>query len=144
VTRILEEKREDERRIDQLKTKIAQSMARDLESQSKEKNGVRYLITRTEGLDRRQMRELADALRNKWKSAVIILASVDEGAVSIVAAVTKDLTNRLQAGKLVGTLAQAMGGKGGGRPDMAEGGGKDPNQLPQALAAITAEIESKL
>jgi alanyl-tRNA synthetase len=90
------------------------------------------------------MRTLADALRNKWKSAVVVLASTEDGAVSIVAAVTKDLTQRIQAGKLVGTLAQAVGGKGGGRPDMAEGGGKDASALPQALAAISAEIESKL
>ncbi len=144
ITRLLEEKRADERQIGQLKTKIAQSAGRDLESQSKEKNGVRYLVARTEGLDRQQMRELADTLRNKWKSAVVILTAVDEGAVSIVAAVTKDLTQKIQAGKLVGTLAQAMGGKGGGRPDMAEGGGKDPSQLLQALANITAELEAKL
>ncbi len=144
VTRLLEEKREQERQIGQLKTKIAQAAARDLETQSKEKNGVRYLVARTEGLDRQQMRELADALRNKWKSAVVILTAVDAGAVSIVAAVTRDLTTKLQAGKLVGSLAQSMGGKGGGRPEMAEGGGKDPGQLPQALAAIIAEIQSKL
>jgi len=144
VTRLLDEKREHERQIGQLKTKIAQSAARDLESLSKEKNGVRYLVSRTEGLDRQQMRELADALRNKWKSAVVILTGVDDGAVSIVAAVTKDLTQKLQAGKLVGALAQSMGGKGGGRPDMAEGGGKDPSQLPQALTAIATEVESKL
>jgi alanyl-tRNA synthetase len=144
VTRLIEEKREQERQIHQLKTKIAQSAAKDLESQSKEKNGVRYLTAKTEGLDRAQMRELADALRNKWKSAVVILTGVDDGAVSIVAAVTKDLTSKIQAGKLVGALAQAMGGKGGGRPDMAEGGGKDPSQLPKALANITSEVEAKL
>jgi len=144
VTRLLEEKRDHERQIGQLKTKIAQSAAKDLESNAKEKNGVRYLVARTEGLDRQQMRELADALRNKWKSAVVILTGVDDGAVSIVAAVTKDLTGKLQAGKLVGALAQSMGGRGGGRPDMAEGGGKDASQLPQAMAAITAEIEAKL
>ncbi|HVW10296.1 MAG TPA: alanine--tRNA ligase [Bryobacteraceae bacterium] len=144
VMRLLEEKREQERQIHQLKTKIAQSAAKDLESQSKEKNGVRYLTAKTEGLDRAQMRELADALRNKWKSAVVILTGVDDGAVSIVAAVTKDLTSKIQAGKLVGSLAQAMGGKGGGRPDMAEGGGKDPSQLPKALASIASEVEAKL
>jgi alanyl-tRNA synthetase len=83
-------------------------------------------------------------LRNKWRSGVIVLASVEDGSVSIVAAVTKDLTQRLQAGKLVNTLATAVGGKGGGRPDMAEGGGKDPSALPHALAGILAEIESRL
>jgi alanyl-tRNA synthetase len=90
------------------------------------------------------MRTLADTLRNKWKSAVIVLAAADEASVSIVAAVTKDLTQRIQAGKLVAALSQAVGGKGGGRPDMAEGGGKEPSALPQALTALTAEIESKL
>jgi alanyl-tRNA synthetase len=144
VTRLLDEKRAHERQINELKTKIAQSAARDLETQAKEKNGVRYLVSRTEGLDRQQMRELADALRNKWKSAVVILTGIDDGAVSIVAAVTKDLTSKVQAGKLVGALAQSMGCKGGGRPDMAEGGGKDPSQLPQALTNITTEVESKL
>jgi alanyl-tRNA synthetase len=144
VTRLIEEKREQERQIHQLKTKIAQSAAKDLESQSKEKNGVRYLAAKTEGLDRAQMRELADALRNKWKSAVVILTGVDDGSVSIVAAVTKDLTSRIQAGKLVGSLALSMGGKGGGRPDMAEGGGKDPSQLPKALANIASELEARL
>jgi len=144
VTRLLDEKRAHERQINELKTKIAHSAARDLESQAKEKNGVRYLVSRTEGLDRQQMRELADSLRNKWKSAVVILTGIDDGAVSIVAAVTKDLTSKVQAGKLVGALAQSMGGKGGGRPDMAEGGGKDPSQLPQALTNIAMEVESKL
>ena len=144
VDRLIAEKRDHERQIDQLKTRLAQSAVRDLESKAKEKSGVKYLISQVEGLDRQQMRTLADALRNKWKSAVIVLASTDDGAVSIVAAVTKDLTQRIQAGKLVGTLAQAVGGKGGGRPDMAEGGGKDASALPQALAAICADLESKL
>jgi alanyl-tRNA synthetase len=144
VDRLIAEKRDNERQIDQLKTRLAQSAVRDLESKAKEKSGVRYLITQVEDLDRQQMRTLADALRNKWKSAVVVLASTEDSAVSIVAAVTKDLTQRIQAGKLVGTLAQAVGGKGGGRPDMAEGGGKDAAALPQALAALSAEIESKL
>jgi alanyl-tRNA synthetase len=144
VDRLIAEKRAHERQIDQLKTKLAQSAGRDLETQAKEKNGAKVLITQVDGLDRQQMRTLADALRNKWKSAVIVLASTEDGAVSIVAAVTKDLTQRVQAGKLVASLAQAVGGKGGGRPDMAEGGGKDASALPAALAALTAEVESKL
>jgi len=144
VERLLEEKRDRERQIDGLKTKIAQSLARDLESKAMEKNGVRYLAVQVDGLDRAQMRALADTLRNKWKSAVIVLASAEDGAVAIVAAVTQDLTKKLQAGALVRNLALAVGGKGGGRPDMAEGGGKDPSALPQALAGAAAEIESRL
>jgi alanyl-tRNA synthetase len=144
VERLLADKRNQERQIDQLKNRLAQSAARDLESRAKEKNGSKFLTAQVEGLDRQQMRALADTLRNKWKSAVIVLASTEAGAVSIVSAVTKDLTGRIQAGKLVGSVAQAVGGKGGGRPDMAEGGGKDPSALPQALADISAEVESKL
>jgi alanyl-tRNA synthetase len=144
VDRLIAEKRIFERQIDQLKTKLANAAAGDLESKAKEKNGAKYLITQVDALDRQQMRTLADNLRNKWKSAIVVLASIDDGAVSIVAAVTKDLTQKIQAGKLVGTLAQAVGGKGGGRPDMAEGGGKDASALPAALMALTTEVESKL
>ena len=144
VERILEEKRQQERQIEHLKTKIAQSLARDLEAKAKDKNGVRYLVAQVESLDRQQMRSLADTLRNKWKSAVVVLASAEDGAVAIVAAVTQDLTRKIQAGNLVKSVALAVGGKGGGRPDMAEGGGKDPSALPHALDGVEAEIEGKL
>jgi alanyl-tRNA synthetase len=144
VERMIADKRSQDRLIDQLKTRIAQSASAGLEARASEKNGVRYIAAQVEGLDRQQMRVLADGLRNKWKSGVVVLASVEDSGVAIVAAVTKDLTNKLQAGKLVGTLALAMGGKGGGRPDMAEGGGKDASALPQALASINIEVEGKL
>ena len=144
VDRLLADKRAQERQIEALKTKIANSAAHDLEAQSKEKNGVRYLAAQVDGLDRNQMRTLADNLRNKWKSGVVVLASAEVGSVAIVAAVTKDLTGKLQAGKLVGAVATATGGKGGGRPDMAEGGGKDPSLLPAALDSVTATVESAL
>ena len=127
-----------------LKSKLAHSAAGGLESQAHLVNGSQVLTARTDGLDRQQMRELVDALRNKWKSAVVVLASVEDSAVSIVSAVTKDLTSKVHAGKLAAALAQAVGGKGGGRPDMAEGGGKDPAALPAALERIYSEIESKL
>ena len=102
------------------------------------------LAAQADALDRHQMRELVDALRNKWGSAVVVLASVEDSTVSIVSAVTKDLTSKVHAGKLAAALAQAVGGKGGGRPDMAEGGGKDPAALPAALQRIYTEIEGKL
>ena len=98
---------------------------RELEAQARTVNGVKVLAARVDGMDRQQMRALADSLRNKWKSAVVVLASAEDGNVSIVSAVTKDLTAKVHAGKLAGAVAQAVGGKGGGRPDMAEGGGKD-------------------
>ncbi len=144
VGRLIEEKRANERLISDLKTKIAQSAARDLDARVKVHNGVKYLVAQVDDLDRTQMRSLADTLRNKLQSAVIVLASIEDGAVAVVSAVTKDLTSKIQAGKLVSAVAQAVGGKGGGRPDMAEGGGKDTSALPRALAAIATEIESKL
>ncbi len=127
-----------------LKSRLAQAAAGGLESQARTVNGAHVLTAQADSLDRQQMRELVDNLRNKWKSAVVVLASVDGGGVSIVSAVTKDLTAKVHAGKLAGALAQAVGGKGGGRPDMAEGGGKDAAALPAALERIYAEIESKL
>jgi alanyl-tRNA synthetase len=128
----------------ELRSKVAQSASGALESQAHTVNGTRVLTAQAEALDRQQMRELVDALRNKWKSAVVVLASVEDSAVSIVSAVTKDLTSKVHAGKLAAALAQAVGGKGGGRPDMAEGGGKDAAALPAALERIYADIASKL
>ena len=132
------------RQIEQLKEKLAQSASAGLEAQARTMNGARVLAARIDGMDRQQMRSLVDSLRNKWKSAVVVLASAEESGVSIVTAVTKDLTGKVQAGKLVGSLAQALGGKGGGRPDMAEGGGKDASKLDAALEGMYQDVESKL
>jgi alanyl-tRNA synthetase len=105
---------------------------------------VRVLAAQLDGMDRQQLRALADSLRNKWKSGVVVLASAEDSNVSIISAVTKDLTAKVHAGKLVGAVAQAVGGKGGGRPDMAEGGGKDASALPAALEKVYADVESQL
>ena len=144
VERLLANERGLAKQVDQLKEKLAQSAVAALEGQARTVNGARVLAARLEGMDRQQMRSLADSLRNKWKSAVVVLASSGDGGVAIVAAVTKDLTGKVQAGKLVNAVAQATGGKGGGRPDMAEGGGKDAGALDAALQAVDREIESKL
>ena len=144
VERILAQQKMMERQIEVLKDKVAQGAMGQLETQATAVNGVRVLAAKLDGLDRSQMRTLADSLRNKWKSAVIVLAGGEEGAVSIVAGVTKDLTGKVQAGKLVAQVAQAIGGKGGGRPDMAEGGGKDAAALTQALLTVHQTIESAL
>ena len=128
----------------ELKNKLAQSAAADLEGQARTVKNVRILAARLDGMDRQQLRALADSLRNKWKTAVVVLASAEDSTVSIVSAVTKDLTAKVHAGKLVGTVAQAVGGKGGGRPDMAEGGGKNPGALPAALEQVYTDVESKL
>ncbi len=127
-----------------MKVQVAQAQVGRLEQDAHEIKGVKVLAGKVEGLDRGQLRALTDSLRNKWKSAVVVLASTENGAVSIVTAVTKDLTNKVHAGKLLGSVAQAVGGKGGGRPDLAEGGGKDAAALPAALADVYAKVEAML
>jgi alanyl-tRNA synthetase len=144
VEKTLAENRALARQLENAKIKIAQAAASGVESESTTINGARLLVTTIEGMDRAQMRALVDTLRNKWKSAAIVLGSTDNGSVSIIAAVTKDLTGKLQAGKLVSQVAQAVDGKGGGRPDLAEGGGKNPAALPAALDAVRTHIESAL
>jgi alanyl-tRNA synthetase len=144
VSKLLASERALEHQIKQLKEKLAQSAAGELEAQARTMNGAKVLAARLDGMDRQQMRSLADSLRNKWKSAAVVLVSGEEGNVSIVAAVTKDLTAKVQAGKLVGAVAQAIGGKGGGRPDMAEGGGKDASAIDAALENVYRELEGKL
>jgi alanyl-tRNA synthetase len=133
-----------EKQVEQLKNKLAQSAAGEVESQARTIKNARVLATRLDGMDRAQLRALADSLRNKWKTAVVVLASAEDSNVSIISAVTRDLTAKIHAGKLVGGVAQAVGGKGGGRPDMAEGGGKDPAGLPAALEQVYSEVEAKL
>jgi len=133
-----------EHEVQHLKTKMAQAQAGDLESQAREIKGVKVLSARVDGFDRQQMRTLVDSLRNKWKTAVVVLGAAEDSNVAIVAGVTKDLTAKIHAGKLAGAVAQAVGGKGGGRPDMAEAGGKDAAALDGALADIYKSVEGML
>jgi alanyl-tRNA synthetase len=133
-----------EQELQQLKTRMAQARAGELESQAREVKGVKVLAVQVSGFDRTQLRTLVDSLRNKWKSAVVVLATAEDSTVSIVTGVTKDLTAKVHAGKLAGAVAEAVGGKGGGRPDMAEAGGKDPAGLPGALAQIYSRLEGML
>jgi alanyl-tRNA synthetase len=144
VEKILTHQKALEKQVGQLKDKLAQSAMGDLESQVRTIKDVKVLAARVDGLERQQLRTLADSLRNKLKSAVVVLASSEDSNVSIVSAVTKDLTSKVHAGKLAGEVAQAVGGKGGGRPDMAEAGGKDPQALPAALEAVYKSVENML
>jgi alanyl-tRNA synthetase len=144
VERALAEKRTLERNVESLKQQAAQAAAGSLDTRAQDVNGAKVLAARVDGMDRAQLRALVDTLRNKWKSAVVVLGSVNDGEVAIVSGVTKDLTGKVQAGKLVSAVAQATGGKGGGRPDMAEGGGKDPSRLTEALEGIYREVASRL
>ncbi len=144
IEKLLAQQKATERELAQLREKAAHAQAKDVESQAREIGGVKVLSARVDGMDRAQMRNMADALRNKWGSGVVVLASAGDGNVAIIAAVTKDLTAKVHAGKLAGAVAQAVGGKGGGRPDLAEAGGKDASALPAALDAVYASVEGML
>jgi len=144
VERLLAEQRELQRTLEQIKERLAQSQVGALAEQARTVKDVQVVAARVEGLDRNQMRTLSDSLRHKLKSCVVVLGSAENGSVAIVSAVTKDLAGRVHAGKLAGAVAQAVGGKGGGRPDMAEAGGKDPAALPAALEQVYALVEAML
>jgi alanyl-tRNA synthetase len=144
VEKLLAKEKLLEQQLSQLKNKAAQSEAATLETRAREIKGVKVLAAQLDGFDRPQLRTLVDSLRNKWKTAVVVLATVEEGNVVIVSGVTKDLTAKVHAGKLAGSVAQAVGGKGGGRPDMAEAGGKDVAALPSALAQVYTTVEGML
>jgi alanyl-tRNA synthetase len=133
-----------EKQIEQLKSKVAHSQVSNLEESARLLKGVKVLSTRVEGLDRQQLRELADSLRNKWRTAVVVLATSTDSNIAIISAVTKDLTSKVHAGKLAGSVAAAVGGKGGGRPDMAEAGGSNPSALPAALENVYSTVEEML
>ena len=107
-------------------------------------NGVKVLASLLEGADANALRETMDKLKDKLKSAAIVLASVNDGKVSLAAGVTSDLISKLKAGDLVNHVASQVGGKGGGKPDMAMAGGTDAQHLPQALASVQAWVQQKL
>jgi len=142
--RLLDEKRALERQIEQMKEKLARSEVAGIESGVREIKGAKVLSAQVAGMDREQLRTMVDSLRVKWKTAVVILGSSQDSNVAIVVGVTKDLTSKVHAGKLAGSVAQAVGGKGGGRPDMAEAGGKDPAALAGALDSAYKTVEGML
>jgi alanyl-tRNA synthetase len=144
IERLVAQQKTLERQIDELKTKVAQSQLGDLEGSARTLKGVKVLSAQVAGLDRNQLRNLADALRNKWKTGIVVLATTEDSKVAIISAVTKDLTSKVHAGKLAGAVAQAVGGKGGGRPDMAEAGGTNAEALPSALETVYTTVEGML
>jgi alanyl-tRNA synthetase len=124
--------------------KSASSTTANVGEKVKDIKGVKVLAHRVDNLDRPQMRTLVDQLRDKLGSGVVVLGSTTNGNVSLIVGVTKDLTGRIQAGKVIGPVAQKVGGKGGGRPDLAEAGGKEPAALDSALDAAYGVVESLL
>ncbi|MCF8175041.1 MAG: alanine--tRNA ligase [Burkholderiaceae bacterium] len=136
VAAVLEQVRKLERELAALKGKLASSQGDDLLAQAVDVKDIKVLAATLEGADATALRETLDKLKDKLKSAAIVLASSSEGKVSLIAGVTADLTGKLKAGELVNHVAQQVGGKGGGRPDMAQAGGTNPANLPAALASV--------
>jgi alanyl-tRNA synthetase len=133
-----------EKELARLKSKLAASQGDDLSAQAVEIKGVKVLAAALEGADAKSLRETLDKLKDKLKSAVIVLAAVEGGKVQLAAGVTADATGRVKAGDLVNHVAQQVGGKGGGRADMAMAGGTDPAGLPAALASVKSWAEQRL
>jgi alanyl-tRNA synthetase len=120
---------------------VAKGRAQELAASAKVVGGVSVLSARLDGLDAEGLRSVMDTLRERMSSGVIVLGSSMDGKVTLIASVSKDLTKRIQAGKLVQEMAPLVGGKGGGRPDLAQGGGADASRLDEALARVPVLIE---
>ena len=144
ISQLLDSQKSLEKELARLKSKLASSQGDEIAEQATEINGVKVLAALLEGADANALRETMDKLKDKLKSAAIVLASVNDGKVSIAAGVTQDLIAKLKAGDLANHVASQVGGKGGGKPDMAMAGGTDPSQLPQALASVQAWVQQKL
>jgi len=144
VAQTVEHVRALEKEVARLKSKLASAQGDDLAAQAVEIRGVKVLAAMLEGADPPTLRETMDKLKDKLKSAAIVLASSSDGKVSLIAGVTADLVGRLKAGELVNEVARQVGGKGGGRPDMAQAGGMQPENLPGALASVPDWVAQRL
>ena len=144
IAQVLDNVRALEKELARLKSRLAASQGDDLASQAVDVKGAKVLAALLEGADVTALRETMDKLKDKLKSAAVVLSSVADGKVTLIAGVTADLTGKVKAGELVNMVAQQVGGKGGGRPDMAQAGGTQPEKLAGALASVLAWVEGKL
>jgi len=144
VAQIMDRSKRLEKELGDLKAKLASSAGADLASQALDFGGVKVLAARLDGADAKGLRDTVDQLKNKLGSAVVVLAAESDGKVSLVAGVTKDLTSRIKAGDLVKAAAEKVGGKGGGRGDMAQAGGNDPSGLPAALDLVRDWVRARV
>ncbi|MDP9648159.1 alanine--tRNA ligase [Paraburkholderia caledonica] len=144
ITQVQDQVKQLEKELSALKSKMASSQGDELAGQAIEVSGVQVLAATLEGADVKTLRETVDKLKDKLKSAAIVLASVEGGKVSLIAGVTADASKKVKAGELVNFVAQQVGGKGGGRPDMAQAGGTEPANLPAALAGVKEWVEAQL
>ena len=144
VNALLEERKSLEKEISKLRSKLAMGQGTDLAAQAVEVKGAKVLAATVEGADAKTLREAMDKLKDRLKSAAIVLGSVSDGKVALIAGVTADLTGRVKAGELVNYVAQQVGGKGGGRPDMAQAGGTEPAKLGGALESVRPWVAERL
>ncbi len=144
VRAALERTRQLEKELQQLKELAAAQESANLSSKAEEINGVKLLVSELTGVEPKMLRTMVDDLKNQLGSTIVVLATVADGKVSLIAGVSKDVTDRVKAGELVGMVAQQVGGKGGGRPDMAQAGGTDASALPAALASVKGWVSAKL
>ena len=144
IAQVMDNAKALERELAALKSKLASAQGDELMNQAQDINGVQVLASQLEGADAAMLRETMDKLKDKLKTAAIVLAAVADGKVSLIAGVTADTTARVKAGELVNFVAQQVGGKGGGRPDMAQAGGTQPENLAKALAAVSDWVRAKL
>ncbi|EJV7387488.1 alanine--tRNA ligase [Escherichia coli] len=144
VRSVLERTRQLEKELQQLKEQAAAQESANLSSKAIDVNGVKLLVSELSGVEPKMLRTMVDDLKNQLGSTIIVLATVAEGKVSLIAGVSKDVTERVKAGELIGMVAQQVGGKGGGRPDMAQAGGTDAAALPAALASVKGWVSAKL
>ncbi len=144
VAQILDQNRNLEKELSRLQTKLASSQGSDLVNQAIEVKGIKLLAISIDNVDMKQLRTIADQLKSKLATGVILLAGIKDNKISLVAAVTADLTSKIKAGELMKYVATQVGGKGGGRPDMAQGGGIELDKLPTTLQSVTAWVEERL
>ncbi len=144
IAQIIDNVRQTEKELNRLKSKLANSQGGDLAEQAQEVHGVKILAAHLDGADAKILRETLDQLKAKLKTCAIVLSSVDNGKITLIAGVSSDLTNQVKAGELVNFVAQQVGGKGGGRPDMAQAGGTQPEHLPAALASVMNWVGQKM
>ncbi|PLX99844.1 MAG: alanine--tRNA ligase [Desulfuromonas sp.] len=144
IQKLIEQQKELEKEMATLQSRLNSERSGDLIDQAQEINGIKVLAARTDGLDGKKMREMADQLRDKLASGVIILGGENDGKAALLVAVTSDLTDRLQAGTIIRSLAEQVGGRGGGRPELAQAGGSEPKNLDKALSSATELVAASL
>ncbi|MDP1909931.1 MAG: alanine--tRNA ligase-related protein, partial [Hyphomicrobium sp.] len=144
IQQVLDRGKQLEKELATLKAKLASSAGGDLASQARDIKGVKVIAAQVEGVDGNELRTLMDQLKDKLKSGIVLLGSANAGKVSLIAGVTTDLIGKVKAGELVSFAAQQVGGKGGGKPEMAQAGGTQPDKLPEAIESAFGWLEGKL